>query len=140
VQHGDAYPNSAMRSGAEHDLEHALFGRNADAQREAVVSSAAVNVQSIPAARPQAMIGHLRRCADHRVRQTQTEQAQVSAVGVSTQYEVGFALGNGEERTWIVQQPEAQAVCFTREARGERLQRGLAISPAMIGAYDLHAT
>jgi len=71
--------------------EHALFGRNAETEGKPVVSGAAVHVEPIGPALPEAVVGDLREEAHERVGESETHEADLTTVGVPRQHQIRLA-------------------------------------------------
>ena len=97
------------------DAQHALLRRHAEAEREAVVAGAAVDVHAVGAARPEAVIGDaLAEEAQERPREAEAEQPDLAAVGVAREDEVRLARREVLERARIVEEHDARRAGLAR--------------------------
>ncbi|MEI9948592.1 MAG: hypothetical protein WDO74_06305 [Pseudomonadota bacterium] len=71
---------------------------------------AAMHVQAVVAACPEAVIGRLDEQAHHRPIEAEAEQADLAAVRVSRQREISFAFGQMMEGARVVQEHDAQVI------------------------------
>src|SRR5687768_8923361 len=107
------------RAGDGVNLEQAFLRGHTEAQREAVVAGATVNVQAVHATRPEAVVGHLHEGTHHRVRQTETHEADLPTMRVTREHEIRFALREMLESAGIVEQEEPQQAGLPRVRSGD---------------------
>src|SRR5690242_5130712 len=94
--------------------DDALLGRDAEAEREAVVAGTAVNVEAIGAAGPEAVIGDLREQADDGRLDPEAEQPELASVGVAREDEIAFAYRQMAEGAGIVEQHQPERAGHAR--------------------------
>ena len=70
--------------------DDALLSRDAEAEGEAVVPRAAVNVESIRTARPEAVVGHVDEEAKDGRLKAEANQAELPAVCVACEHQIAF--------------------------------------------------
>ena len=63
--------------------QQALLRGDAEAEREAVVARAAVHVEPVAPARPEAVVGHVREEAERRPGRAEAHEAELAAVRVA---------------------------------------------------------
>ena len=95
-------------------LEDALFRRHPQPKREAVVASAAMDVEAVLAAGPQAMVRDARERREDSLREPHPEEPELAAVRVPGEHEVGAARRKVTKRSWIVEEPDAHNVTVAR--------------------------
>ena len=74
------------------NLNHALFGGHTEAQRKAIVARTAMHVEAIASATPEPVIGHFCDGAHDGPRQTEADQADLPAVRVTRQNQIGVTF------------------------------------------------
>jgi hypothetical protein len=119
------------------DEQQALLGRDAEPEREAVVAGAAVDVEAVGAPRPQPVIGDAAEDGDDRVGEAEAEQAELAAVGVSREHQIGGSCGQVPEGAGIVEHGDPGEAGGAGEGLGDRGEVAVALPEAEVDAEDL---
>ena len=130
---------AAPSSSAATDLEHRMFGGDADTEREPVEAGSAMNVESAASAREEALIGPSRGGQDGPV-DSERDEADLSSVSVSREDEIDLVLGQRVKAHGIVEQEQTQVSVAARKAREEPAEVFAVAAIDEVGTDDLDGT
>ena len=121
--------------------DEALLGGYAEAQREAVVAGAAMDVHAIGPTRPEAVVGDLvAEEAEERPRHTEAEEANLPAMRVAGEDEVPLSWREVPERAGIVQENDTRLARLTRVLLADASEPRRTITEREVHPDDLDVT